>query len=125
MQKTILDLWQLRQTSVMFITHDLTEAITLSDRVAVMTGRPGRSGGRWTFPSNAPGMSSHHRPGDLPGTAARLWNCSRPSWSPEERMDTMSTGTGADVGGQQQLTMRREGRSGRSPRGGGAGAVPC
>jgi NitT/TauT family transport system ATP-binding protein len=42
MQKTILDLWQLRQTSVMFITHDLTEAITLSDRVAVMTGRPGR-----------------------------------------------------------------------------------
>jgi NitT/TauT family transport system ATP-binding protein len=42
MQKTILDLWQRRQTSVMFITHDLTEAIALSDRVAVMTGRPGR-----------------------------------------------------------------------------------
>ncbi|MDT7727898.1 MAG: sulfonate transport system ATP-binding protein [Actinomycetota bacterium] len=42
MQKTILDLWQRRQTSVIFITHDLTEAITLSDRVAVMTGRPGR-----------------------------------------------------------------------------------
>jgi NitT/TauT family transport system ATP-binding protein len=42
LQKTILDLWQRRQTSVIFITHDLTEAIALSDRVAVMTGRPGR-----------------------------------------------------------------------------------
>src|SRR5258708_21687575 len=42
LQKTILDLWQQRQTSVIFITRDLTEAIALSDRVAVMTGRPGR-----------------------------------------------------------------------------------
>jgi NitT/TauT family transport system ATP-binding protein len=42
LQKTILELWQRRQTSVIFITHDLTEAIALSDRVAVMTGRPGR-----------------------------------------------------------------------------------
>jgi NitT/TauT family transport system ATP-binding protein len=41
MQKSILDLWEKRQTSVIFITHDLTEAIALSDRVAVMTGRPG------------------------------------------------------------------------------------
>jgi NitT/TauT family transport system ATP-binding protein len=42
LQKTILNLWEQRQTSVIFITHDLTEAIALSDRVAVMTGRPGR-----------------------------------------------------------------------------------
>jgi NitT/TauT family transport system ATP-binding protein len=42
LQKTVLDLWEKRQTSVIFITHDLTEAIALSDRVAVMTGRPGR-----------------------------------------------------------------------------------
>jgi NitT/TauT family transport system ATP-binding protein len=42
LQKTVLELWEKRQTSVVFITHDLTEAIALSDRVAVMTGRPGR-----------------------------------------------------------------------------------
>jgi NitT/TauT family transport system ATP-binding protein len=42
LQNTILELWQQRQTSVMFITHDLTEAITLADRVAVMSARPGR-----------------------------------------------------------------------------------
>jgi NitT/TauT family transport system ATP-binding protein len=42
LQKTILDLWQRRQTSVVFITHDLTEAIALGDRVVVMSARPGR-----------------------------------------------------------------------------------
>jgi NitT/TauT family transport system ATP-binding protein len=54
MQKTILDLWQRRQTSVIFITHDLTEAIALSDRVAVMTGRPGRIGATVDIPLERP-----------------------------------------------------------------------
>jgi len=42
LHSTILELWQQRQTSVMFITHDLTEAISLADRVAVMSSRPGQ-----------------------------------------------------------------------------------
>jgi NitT/TauT family transport system ATP-binding protein len=54
LQKTILDLWQRRQTSVIFITHDLTEAIALSDRVAVMTGRPGRIGKTVDIPLERP-----------------------------------------------------------------------
>ncbi|MFD6517664.1 ABC transporter ATP-binding protein [Rhodococcus sp. NPDC060176] len=41
LQKTVTDLWERLRTTVVFITHDLTEAIALSDRVAVMTGRPG------------------------------------------------------------------------------------
>lgn len=41
LQKTLLDLWQSTSKTIVFITHDLTEAIALSDRVAVMTGRPG------------------------------------------------------------------------------------
>ncbi len=41
MQKILLDLWQTRRKTIIFITHDLTEAIALSDRVGVMTGRPG------------------------------------------------------------------------------------
>ena len=42
LQTYILSLWQTTQRTVVFITHDLTEAITLSDRVIVLTQRPAR-----------------------------------------------------------------------------------
>lgn len=38
----LLRLWEARRQTVVFITHDLAEAITLSDRIVVMTRRPGR-----------------------------------------------------------------------------------
>jgi NitT/TauT family transport system ATP-binding protein len=38
----LLDLWQTRRQTVVFVTHDLSEAITLADRIVVMTRRPGR-----------------------------------------------------------------------------------
>lgn len=42
LQKMFLQLHDESLKTIIFITHDLNEAITLSDRVAVMTGRPGR-----------------------------------------------------------------------------------
>ncbi|MBI4594602.1 MAG: ABC transporter ATP-binding protein, partial [Candidatus Rokubacteria bacterium] len=38
----LLRLWEAKRQTVVFITHDLSEAITLADRVVVMTRRPGR-----------------------------------------------------------------------------------
>ncbi len=38
----LLNLWETRHQTVVFVTHDLSEAITLADRVVVMTRRPGR-----------------------------------------------------------------------------------
>ncbi len=38
----LLRLWEARRQTVVFITHDLSEAITLADRIVVMTRRPGR-----------------------------------------------------------------------------------
>jgi NitT/TauT family transport system ATP-binding protein len=38
----LLSLWGTRQQTVVFVTHDLSEAITLADRIVVMTRRPGR-----------------------------------------------------------------------------------
>jgi len=38
----LLELWREKRTTMLFITHDLVEAITLSDRIVVMTRRPGR-----------------------------------------------------------------------------------
>ena len=42
MQEILTDMWQQFRTSVFFITHDIEESVFLSDRVYVMTARPGR-----------------------------------------------------------------------------------
>ncbi len=38
----LLRWWDARRQTVVFISHDLSEAITLADRIVVMTRRPGR-----------------------------------------------------------------------------------
>lgn len=40
MHRILLDLWQAEKRSLIFITHDLDEAITLADRVVVMSAGP-------------------------------------------------------------------------------------
>jgi ABC-type nitrate/sulfonate/bicarbonate transport system ATPase subunit len=42
MQRWLLDVWQTHRRTILFITHDVDEAIFLGDRVLVMTARPGR-----------------------------------------------------------------------------------
>ncbi|HQW19937.1 MAG TPA: ABC transporter ATP-binding protein [Rhodocyclaceae bacterium] len=42
LEDVLLDLWNAERRTVLFITHDLNEAVTLSDRVVVMSSRPGR-----------------------------------------------------------------------------------
>jgi NitT/TauT family transport system ATP-binding protein len=42
LEDVLLDLWQRHRRTVVFITHDLSEAVSMSDRVVVMTRRPGR-----------------------------------------------------------------------------------
>ncbi|HEX9444944.1 MAG TPA: ABC transporter ATP-binding protein [Candidatus Binatia bacterium] len=42
LQDQLLKLWRASRKTILFITHDLVEAITLADRVIVMTSRPGR-----------------------------------------------------------------------------------
>ena len=42
MQQFLLELWQQTQITVLMITHDVEEAIFLSQRVHVMSSRPGR-----------------------------------------------------------------------------------
>lgn len=42
LQMWVLDLWQTFHSSVLFITHDVREAILLSDRIYVLSARPAR-----------------------------------------------------------------------------------
>jgi sulfonate transport system ATP-binding protein len=38
----LLHLWQARRTTMLLVTHDIDEAIYMSDRIMIMTPRPGR-----------------------------------------------------------------------------------
>ncbi len=42
LEDLLLELWNAERRTVVFITHDLGEAVALSDRVIVMSARPGR-----------------------------------------------------------------------------------
>jgi ABC-type nitrate/sulfonate/bicarbonate transport system ATPase subunit len=42
MQELLLSVWERHQQTVLFVTHDIEEALLLADSVSVMTARPGR-----------------------------------------------------------------------------------
>jgi len=42
MQDEVLRLWQTRRTTMLLVTHDIDEAIYMSDRIVIMTPSPGR-----------------------------------------------------------------------------------
>jgi ABC-type nitrate/sulfonate/bicarbonate transport system ATPase subunit len=42
LQDEVLRLWQARRTTILLVTHDIDEAIYMSDRILIMTPRPGR-----------------------------------------------------------------------------------
>ncbi len=42
MQDEVLRLWQARGTTMLFVTHDIDEAIYMSNSIVIMSPRPGR-----------------------------------------------------------------------------------
>jgi ABC-type nitrate/sulfonate/bicarbonate transport system ATPase subunit len=54
MQDEVLGLWQARGTTMLLVTHDIDEAIYMSDRIVIMTQRPGRIERSMTIALNRP-----------------------------------------------------------------------
>jgi NitT/TauT family transport system ATP-binding protein len=52
MHRVLLDIWERERQTVLFVTHDLSEALTLSDRIILFAARPGRI--KATFEVNFP-----------------------------------------------------------------------
>ncbi|MBI1778158.1 MAG: ABC transporter ATP-binding protein [Proteobacteria bacterium] len=42
MHKILLEIWERQRQTVLFVTHDLGEALTLADRIILLSARPGR-----------------------------------------------------------------------------------
>ncbi len=74
MNSLLLDLWQRTQPTVLFVTHDIHEAVFLADRVIAMSPRPGRVVGN--FPIELPRPRAHlDRYGrEVQGYVERVWH---------------------------------------------------
>lgn len=57
MQSMLLELWAEIRTTVVFVTHDIDEALYLADRVLIMSPRPGTT--REILDANSPGLDHH------------------------------------------------------------------
>jgi NitT/TauT family transport system ATP-binding protein len=75
LQSVLLDLWSTKRKCVLFVTHDLNEAITLSDKVVVMTKRPGTI--KAIVPIDLPRPRNVYEIAEQPGFASlhkELWD---------------------------------------------------
>ncbi|MDA1003972.1 MAG: ABC transporter ATP-binding protein [Chloroflexi bacterium] len=72
MRLELLRIWEQRRISVLFVTHSIREAVLLSDRVVVMSGRPGRVVDDVRVPLPRPRVPAHEEAPEFSATAARV-----------------------------------------------------
>ena len=84
MGEWLLTVWERTKRTIVFVTHSLQEAVSLSQRVAVMTARPGRIKGLLDVPLPYPRDPNS---AEANGLRARLWNQVR-----EESLKAMEAG---------------------------------
>lgn len=54
MQKWLLTVWEAHKRTVLFITHNIEEALFLSDRIIVLSAKPAKVAGEFTIPFPRP-----------------------------------------------------------------------
>jgi NitT/TauT family transport system ATP-binding protein len=75
LEEVLLRLWAQMRRTVIFITHDLAEAVVLSDRVIVMSRRPGRIVANIPIPLKRPrSVSDLQRDHEYHELYAQVWS---------------------------------------------------
>ncbi len=78
LQDELLKIWEQKRQTIIFVTHDLVEAVALADRVVVMTHRPGRVKDVIEVPMKRPrNIFEIHRQEGFDAAYSRLWNIFR------------------------------------------------
>lgn len=78
LQDELLKIWGQKRQTIVFVTHDLVEAVALADRVVVMTHRPGKIKDIIEVPMARPrNIFEIHRQEGFDEAYGRLWNIFR------------------------------------------------
>lgn len=73
LQEELLRLWRIHQQTVIYVTHDIEEAVLLSDRILVMSGRPGRIREEVSVPLSRPRNLRDREQSAVRETAWHIW----------------------------------------------------
>jgi NitT/TauT family transport system ATP-binding protein len=78
LQDELLKIWEQQRQTIVFVTHDLVEAVALADRVVVMTHRPGKIKDLIKVTMARPrNIFEIHRQEGFDDAHSRLWNIFR------------------------------------------------
>jgi NitT/TauT family transport system ATP-binding protein len=78
LQDELLKIWEQKRQTIVFVTHDLVEAVALADRVVVITHRPGQIKDMIDVPMRRPrNIFEIHRQHGFDEAYGRLWNIFR------------------------------------------------
>jgi NitT/TauT family transport system ATP-binding protein len=78
LQDELLKIWEQKRQTILFVTHDLVEAIALADRVVVMTHRPAKIKDVIQVPMTRPrNIFEIHRQEGFDEAYGQLWNIFR------------------------------------------------
>jgi NitT/TauT family transport system ATP-binding protein len=74
MQEEFVRIWEAHQKTVVFVTHDIDEALALSDRVIVMSARPGRLQAEYVIDFPRPrNIEDLHATPEFQALRRRIW----------------------------------------------------
>jgi len=73
LQEELLAIWSAEKKMVLFVTHDIDEAMLLSDRVVVMTDRPGSIKQEFPIPLDRPRTFASKDSPELKDIRLKIW----------------------------------------------------